>query len=107
MNAARPSYLVQILLPKQTGGGEPVEQKWFESLLEELTDKFGGATSFLRAPGQGLWQNGSEVEQDNIAVVEVMTCDLDLSYWASLRGRLERDLSQEVIVIRAAEIIHL
>jgi hypothetical protein len=36
-----------------------------------------------------------------------MTGELDLGYWASLRGRLERDLSQEVIVIRAEEIIHL
>lgn len=107
MIAARPSYLVQILLPKQTGSGKPVERKWFESLLEELTDKFGGATSFLRAPGEGLWQNGSEIENDNIAVVEIMTGDLDLGYWASLRGRLERDLLQEVIVIRAEEIIHL
>ena len=34
--------------------------------------KFGGATSFLRAPGQGLWQSGGATEKDRIAVVEVM-----------------------------------
>jgi hypothetical protein len=47
------SYLIQILLPKETGKGELVSQEWFESFLEELTDRFGGATSFVRSPGQG------------------------------------------------------
>ena len=54
------SYLVQILLPKETGGGQPISQQWFEALLKELTEKFGGATSFLRAPGQGLWESGGD-----------------------------------------------
>jgi len=67
-----PSWLVQILLPKETGNGEPISRKWFEALLKELTAKFGGATSFMRAPGQGLWESGGDVERDNIAVVEVM-----------------------------------
>jgi hypothetical protein len=44
------SYLVQILLPKETGKGEPVSQQWFENFLKELTDQFGGATSFVREP---------------------------------------------------------
>jgi hypothetical protein len=38
-----------------------------------LTDKFGGATSFVRAPGLGLRDSGRDVERDNIAVIEVMT----------------------------------
>ena len=48
-------YLVQILLPKKTGNDRPVSQEWFEKFLKELTDEFGGATSFVRSPGQGLW----------------------------------------------------
>jgi hypothetical protein len=52
-----PSYLVQILLPKETGNGQPISHQWFEAVLKELTEKFGGATSFLRAPGQGLWRD--------------------------------------------------
>ena len=32
-----PSWLVQILLPKETGNGEPISRKWFEALLKELT----------------------------------------------------------------------
>ena len=67
------SHLVQILLPTRTGNGQPVTQTRFEELLHELTDKFGSATSFVRAPGQGLWDSGGDVERDNIAVIEVMT----------------------------------
>ncbi|WP_271617563.1 hypothetical protein ACNJX9_13250 [Bradyrhizobium sp. DASA03076] len=43
------SYLIQILVPKQTGEGHPVSKEWFEAFLQELTDKFGGATSFVRS----------------------------------------------------------
>jgi hypothetical protein len=50
--SAGPSHLVQILLPKETGNGQPIGKDWLDGLLKELTDKFGGATSFLRAPGQ-------------------------------------------------------
>lgn len=45
------SHLLQILLPRETGGGEAISQEWFEELLEELTRELGGATSFMRAPG--------------------------------------------------------
>ena len=62
-----PSYLIQILLPKATGNGQPVSQAWFESILKELTVEFGGATSFVRAPGEGLWRSGAETQRDNIS----------------------------------------
>jgi hypothetical protein len=101
------SYLVQILLPKVTGQGEPVSQEWFEAFLKELTEEFGGATSFLRAPGMGLWRDGGETERDTIAVVEVMTDELAQEYWSSLRRRLECELAQEEIVIRAQQITRL
>ena len=68
---------MQILLPKETGNGQPIGKEWFDGFLKELTDKFGGATSFLRAPGQGLWQSGGGTENDSIAVVEVMVERLD------------------------------
>ncbi|MHC2295472.1 hypothetical protein [Bradyrhizobium barranii] len=34
------SYLVQILLPKETGKGEKIPKDWFDG----LTDKFGAST---------------------------------------------------------------
>ena len=102
-----PSYLVEILLPKETGHGEPISKDWFDGFLKDLAQKFGGTTSFLRAPGQGLWQSGGTTEKDSIAVVEVMADHLDLVFWRSLRERLERELTQDEIVIRAKEISRL
>ena len=69
MNSAQLSYLVEILLPKESGNGQPVRQKWFEDLLKELTGS-------LAAPpaagwGQGLWRSGGETQRDHIAVIEV------------------------------------
>lgn len=40
-------------------------------------------------------------------MIEVMAAKLAPEYWRSLRERLERELSQEEIVIRAQEIIPL
>ena len=100
-----PAFLIEILVPKVTGKGQPVPQEWFEAFLKELTQTFGGATSFVRAPGQGLWRDGGEPQRDTIAVVEVMADELKQDYWAPLRRRLEREPSQEKIVIRTQEII--
>ena len=101
------AYLVQILLPKETGKGEPVTQEWFDNFLKELTARFGGATSFVRAAGQGLWRDDGTTERDTIAVVEVMAEELAKDYWRKLRERLERELSQEEIIIRALQVIRL
>ncbi|MGM4955242.1 hypothetical protein [Bradyrhizobium sp. 604_D8_N2_3] len=67
---------MQILVPTQTGKGEPVSTGWFDNFLQELTDRFGGATSFVRAPGQGLWRSDGTTERDTIAVLEVMAAKL-------------------------------
>jgi hypothetical protein len=101
------SYLIEILLPKETGKGELVSKEWFETFLKELTDRFGGATSFLRSQGRGLWHDGRQTEHDTVVVIEIMTERLARDYWRSLRERLERELVQEEIVVRAQEIIRL
>jgi hypothetical protein len=56
-----------------------------------------------RACGGG----GGETERDAIAVVEVMAEELAQDYWVRLRERLESELSQEQIIIRAQQIIRL
>jgi hypothetical protein len=91
----KPSHLVEILLPKKTGQGDAISKEWFDAFVKQLTDKFGGATSFVRSPGQGLWQSGGGTEEDGIAVIEVMVKGLDAAYWQSLREPLEQELSQE------------
>jgi hypothetical protein len=103
----KPSHLVEILLPKKTGQGDAISKEWFDAFVKQLTDKFGGATSFVRSPGQGLWQSGGGTEEDGIAVIEVMVKGLDAAYWQSLREPLEQELSQEENRDRAHEISRL
>jgi len=56
--------------------------------LEELTDKFGGATSFVRSPGKGLWHSDGETESDTIAVIEVMAeSNGNLTSYLAVTGR--------------------
>lgn len=105
--AMKTAKLVQILVPRFTGDGKPVNRSWFDALLKDLTERFGGATSYLRAPGVGFWETGGGKERDDIAVVEVMIDQLDEIYWHHFRKRLEAELSQDAIVIRALEIIRL
>ena len=54
-----------------------------------------------------MWRDGGKTECDTIVVVDVMAEKLEQDYWCSLRERLERELSQERILIRAQEIIKL
>lgn len=89
-------HLIQILLPMTPHS----DDTRFEQLARELTAKFGGVTSFVRAPAEGRWQSGEKTQLDNIAVIEVMTEALDRPYWADLRKRLEEAFAQEEIVVR-------
>jgi hypothetical protein len=84
---------------RERATARPVTQARFEELLQELTNKFGGVTSFVRAPGQGLWNSGAE--RYNIAVIEVMTDEIDPPFWQAFRRMLERELAQQEIVTRA------
>lgn len=94
--------LVQLLLPL-TASRE--SRSGLNQILHELTQRFGGATAFLNSPAQGLWKTGGVEQHDRIVTVEVMVEDFDGDWWRNYRARLERDLGQEEIVIRAMEIL--
>ncbi|WP_354234677.1 MULTISPECIES: hypothetical protein [unclassified Bradyrhizobium] len=97
---------MQILVPTETGKGEPVSKEWFDNFLQELTDKSArrrvSSARLDKACGEAV-----TTERDTIAVVEVMAAKLAPEFWRFLRERLQRELSQEEIVIRAQEIIPL
>lgn len=100
-------HLVQILLPLVAGQGQKLDKAWFNTLVHELAERFGGATSYARAPGEGLWDSGNRTEKDQIAVVEVMIESVEETYWRELKARLEKDLSQDEIVVRSWPIATL
>jgi len=89
-------YLIQLLLPADGA---------FEDLKKTLTKRFGGFTAFTQSPAEGMWapEAGHE-ERDDIIIVEVMTEALDRVWWSRLRAKLESDLKQDLLVIRAQKI---
>jgi hypothetical protein len=95
-------YLVQMLLPVYDNDGRPFSEAMFAGVRRELTDRFGGVTAYLRAPARGAWKTGDGDEaRDDIVIVEVMTQDLDRDWWSTYRQRLEAQLHQDAIVVRA------
>lgn len=96
-------HLFEIFLPTADKAGHPWPRSLFEEVRGELTDRFGGVTAFLRAPGQGLWRSTSgDVQEDDIAVIEVMCDHVDREWWSVYRRRLENQFDQDVVLIRVS-----
>ena len=100
-------HLIQILLPVQDDGGRAFPADQYEGLLRELTQIFGGATSYMRSPAEGRWHQGGVTEHDEIVVIEIMAAELDRGWWTALRRRLMHEFRQDEVVIRAQRIERL
>ena len=97
-------YLIQILLPVRDNDGNAFAHEDFARVRRELTERFGGATLYSRAPAQGAWKDGEgEVAKDDVLVVEVMAQHQDREWWKLYREDLERRFRQESIVVRVMQ----
>ena len=97
-------HLIQLLLPIVQTGEESTSSS-LQALREELIERFGGVTAYTRSPARGAWlETGDHVVHDDVIIVEVMSDTLDREWWRTLRVRLEQQLDQESIVIRASNI---
>jgi hypothetical protein len=92
--------VIQVFLPLDTGRGEPIPPETIEGLVAGLGDRFGGATAYTREPAEGLWKRATIIERDRIIVVEVMVDQVDDQWWSAYRERLEREFTQERVLIR-------
>lgn len=95
-------HVVEIFLPLTRRDGSEQPRDIFAALRRELVDRFGGLTAFTRAPAEGLWDDGDGVERDRIVIFEVIAAELDRAWWSALKARLERDLGQDELLIRAS-----
>jgi hypothetical protein len=101
-------HLVQILLPVRDNEGRPFGHDLFARVREELTERFGGVTAYLRSPAEGAWQDpGGDVARDDVVILEVMADDLDRAWWGEYRGELEQRFRQDEVVVRATEMERL
>jgi hypothetical protein len=97
-------HLVQILLPLTDNAGRRFDSAEYGRVRAELKERFGGITSFTRAPAEGMWKEGGHTTRDDIVVFEVMCRDLDHPWWERYRADLEDRFRQEAIVVRAIRV---
>lgn len=97
-------HLVQILLPLADNAGRRFDGAAYGRVRSELSERFGGVTSFTRAPAEGVWKEGGHKAHDDVVVFEVMTRELDQTWWERYRAELERRFDQETIIARAIRV---
>jgi hypothetical protein len=100
-------HLIQLMLPLYDNAGVPLDAQLFRDVRQVLLERFGGVTAFTRAPAQGLWQDGSTVQRDDVLLYEVMAESLDREWWAAYRRELEDRFRQQELVVRAQPIERL
>ena len=97
-------YLLQLFLPLYDEQGLTFPDQHFSTIRDQLTEKFGGITTYSRAPAKGFWKDEGKLHKDDIVVFEVMTEHLDRQWWHSYRQNLETRFRQDQILIRAQGI---
>lgn len=97
-------HLIQILLPLKDNEGRPFEGGSYGRVRAELAERFGGITTFTRAPAEGVWKEGDRTSRDDLVVFEIMSAALDRPWWEGYRAELERRFRQEAIVVRAIRV---
>jgi hypothetical protein len=94
-------HLIEIFLPTADNEGARFPQSLFDSVEQQLTERFGGVTSYPRAPASGLWKTSpSNKQEDDLIIYEVMTEELDEIWWKIYREDLEKIFRQEKLIIR-------
>jgi len=74
-------------------------------VVQELTERFGGATSFVRDAAEGRWKNDDGVvERDDVVVVEVQVGEVSLPWWTAFQARLARRFGQDEILVRYHDV---
>ena len=95
-------FLVQVLLPLYDNDGRRFSQTEFRSVRAALTETYGGATAYTRAPAEGTWEDlGGRVHHDDVVVIEVMVATLDREWWSRYRAQLAERFRQHEVVVRA------
>ena len=91
-----------MLLPLYDNSGRRVPHERFAQLRDELTERFGGVTAFMRSPAQGTWkEHNGEVDRDEVVMCEVVVERLDPAWWSDYRKTLESRFGQRELMIRA------
>jgi hypothetical protein len=98
-------FLIQILLPVYSNERTLFPEAFYEQVREELTERFGGLTAYVRSPASGHWKQTPETTvRDDIVVYEVMVEAVDAAWWATYREELRARFQQDKLIIRASAL---
>ena len=100
-------HLIEILLPLCDNQGVRFAPSEFAAVRSTLIEKFGGLTSFNRAPADGTEKESGGERHDELIVFEIMTDTVDKAWWAAYREQLETTFRQDRILIRASDVFLL
>ena len=101
-------HLVQLLLPLHDNHKQSFPTAYFNKVREDLTNRFGGVTAFLRSPAVGLWKGSpDDINSDEVVMFEVLTEQLDEDWWADYRKQLQDRFRQEELLVWASSITRL
>ena len=97
--------LIQIFLPVIEKENKEFSINYYADIRKELTEKFGGITTYTRSPATGLWkEEENKTVKDNIITYEIMAPDLDNGWWQDYKHKLEKQFKQAEIIIRTWKI---
>ena len=95
-------YLIEIFLPLSDNNGVRFGRSQYETVEKELSERFGGVTSYPRAPATGLWKGAdAATQEDDLVIYEVMAENLDVDWWSTYRAKLDKVFRQEKLLVRA------
>jgi hypothetical protein len=100
-------YVVELFLPITDNEGRKFSASLFKQVRKELTAKYGGLTSFTRAPAHGIIEAVGKAVHDDLVILEVMTEIVERDWWTDYRRDLEGRFRQDEVLIRATQIIKL
>ncbi|HEX8174523.1 MAG TPA: hypothetical protein VF543_05320 [Pyrinomonadaceae bacterium] len=101
-------YLVQLLIPLYDNEGRVFDKSMLDMVRDELTERFGGVTTYRRSPAEGLWQEDSgQVTRDEVVIYEVMTEELDRARWKHYGKELAERFQQQEMMMRAIAVERL
>jgi len=101
-------HLIHLLLPLHDNDLRPFDPHQFQTVRNELTEKFGGITAFVRSPAVGLWkEDNDKLNRDEVIMFEIVSNDLNEEWWRDYREKLEAEFRQDEILIWAAEVTKL
>nr|WP_295932203.1 hypothetical protein [uncultured Dyadobacter sp.] len=92
---------MQIFVPTADRQGTRFPQQYYTDLKQELAGLYGGVTIYARSPVKGIWKpDNNSIEADDLIIFEVLVNQLDLSYFSSLKARLEATFKQNELLMR-------